>query len=175
MIYAYFLLETLKISYVETWNEILNLKKKPFLIKKLPLDHFEKWKNSINKKIFNFDYEKSIFFDSGTYNGYLELRISDMNGNSLLYKVLNPEQINFRGNLFLDKGFTNNFGEAFSCLLAMKYAIMFGFKSVTGDSSLVIFYLLSEFQVLKTKFDSHLFKLLTNVYLEFKNLLIRYL
>lgn len=85
--------------------------------------------------------EDGIYFDSGTGRGDgVEVRVTDKDKNSLLYKILKPEKINVHGNYNLGKDVTNNFGELVGLYLALKLAQKTQDKNIYGDSALVIDY-----------------------------------
>ena len=82
-----------------------------------------------------------IYFDAGTGRGEgVEVRLTDYDGNSLLYEILEASKINKYGNYKLSDGRTNNFGELTGLFAALKYAKKNNIKVICGDSNLVIEY-----------------------------------
>ena len=83
----------------------------------------------------------AVYFDAGTGRGMgVEVRIADVNENSLLSKIMDDKKINQYGNYFVGLNRTNNFGELTGLYLALKYAKKFNIKKIYGDSQLVIDY-----------------------------------
>lgn len=84
--------------------------------------------------------DEAIYFDAGTGRGQgTETRVTDKDGNSLLWKVVDPKAINQFGNVNCGER-TNNFGELLGFYLALEIAIQDGIKVICGDSKLVIDY-----------------------------------
>ena len=82
-----------------------------------------------------------IYFDAGTGRGRgVEVRLTDYDGNPLLYKILDKSKINEFGNYYLSEGRTNNFGELVGMFAALKYAKKYNVKKISGDSNLIIEY-----------------------------------
>ena len=83
----------------------------------------------------------AIYFDAGTGRGNgVEVRLTDFDGNSLLYKIMNEKKINEYGNYYVANTRTNNFGELVGIYTAFVYAKKYGTKVICGDSSLIIEY-----------------------------------
>lgn len=84
---------------------------------------------------------KGIYFDAGTGRGIgTEVRVTDKDGTSILYKFVPQDKINKYGNYLTKKGSTNNFGELLGCYIALNIALNEGIKVIFGDSKLVIDY-----------------------------------
>ena len=85
--------------------------------------------------------QDAIYFDAGTGRGNgVEVRLTDFDGNSLLYKIMNEKNINEYGNYYVANTRTNNFGELVGIYTAFVYAKKYDIKTICGDSSLVIEY-----------------------------------
>lgn len=156
-VYAYFLENENKRGIVETWDEckvLVHGKKaryKSFAdrtegIKWLeagahyetkPVNELPKVKKEKLKELLT----KGIYFDSGTGRGIgVEVRVTDIDGNSLLKKSSFVFDINEFGNLNLGFQRTNNYGELLGLYLAMDIAEQTGEKNIFGDSNLVIYF-----------------------------------
>jgi len=102
----------------------------------------EKWLDAgadYSKK--HIGLQKGIYFDAGTGAGEgVEISVTNENGDSLLYKVLDEKEINSRGFYLLGKGVTNNFGELLACKYALIIAMQDDAMKIFGDSKLVIDY-----------------------------------
>ena len=84
--------------------------------------------------------DEAIYFDAGTGRGIgTETRVTDKDGNSLLWKVVDPKTINQWDNISCGER-TNNFGELLGLYLALQIALEDGIKVICGDSKLVIDY-----------------------------------
>ena len=83
----------------------------------------------------------AIYFDAGTGRGNgVEVRLTDFNGKSLLYRIMNSSKLNEFGNYYLSEGRTNNFGELTGLFAAIRYALKYNIQTICGDSALVIDY-----------------------------------
>lgn len=92
-------------------------------------------------KLYSELEREAIYFDAGTGRGNgVEVRLTDFDGNSLLYKIMNEKNINEFGNYYVADTRTNNFGELVGIYTAFVYAKKYGAKIICGDSSLVIEY-----------------------------------
>ena len=151
--YAYFIIDTNENGILENWSDCqrkVSGKKARYKSFKTFLEA-EKWLNS------GANYEKkektdlieqyseldrdAIYFDAGTGRGNgVEVRLTDFNGNSLLYKIMNEKNINEFGNYYVADTRTNNFGELVGIYTAFVYAKKYGTKVICGDSSLIIEY-----------------------------------
>ena len=151
--YAYFIIDTSENGILENWSDCqkkVSGKKARYKSFKTFLEA-EKWLNS------GANYEKkektdlieqyseldrdAIYFDAGTGRGNgVEVRLTDFNGNSLLYKIMNEKNINEFGNYYVADTRTNNFGELVGIYTAFVYAKKYGTKVICGDSSLIIEY-----------------------------------
>ena len=151
--YAYFIIDTSENGILENWSDCqkkVSGKKARYKSFKTFLEA-EKWLNS------GANYEKkektdlieqyseldrdAIYFDAGTGCGNgVEVRLTDFNGNSLLYKIMNEKNINEFGNYYVADTRTNNFGELVGIYTAFVYAKKYGTKVICGDSSLIIEY-----------------------------------
>jgi len=102
----------------------------------------EKWLDAgADYSIKHIGLEKGIYFDAGTGAGDgVEVSVTDENGDSLLYKILDEKDINNRGFQLLGKGVTNNYGELLACKYALQIAVQEGAKKIFGDSKLVVEY-----------------------------------
>ena len=133
-IYAYYLLDSQESGIFYTWNECEQKVKgkkaryKSFKSEKEAQEwlksgaEYEK-KEKKNENLF-LEFEKDgIYFDAGTGRGEgVEVRLTDYDGNSLLYEILEASKINKYGNYKLSDGRTNNFGELTGLFAALKYA-----------------------------------------------------
>ena len=151
--YAYFIIDTSGNGILENWSDCqkkVSGKKARYKSFKTFLEA-EKWLNS------GANYEKkektdlieqyseldrdAIYFDAGTGRGNgVEVRLTDFNGNSLLYKIMNEKNINEFGNYYVADTRTNNFGELVGIYTAFVYAKKYDTKVICGDSSLIIEY-----------------------------------
>lgn len=102
----------------------------------------EKWLDAgadYSKK--HIGLEKGIYFDAGTGAGNgVEVSVSDENGDSLLYKILDEKDINKKGFQLLGKGVTNNYGELLACKYALQISLQENNLKIFGDSKLVVEY-----------------------------------
>jgi ribonuclease H-related protein len=95
---------------------------------------YSKVKNLVNKN----KLEKGIYFDSGTGRKKgVEVRVTNEKGKSLFEKF-KMKTINKYGNYNLGFDVTNNYGELFGCLLALKFALKLNEKKIFGDSKLIL-------------------------------------
>ena len=154
-IYAYFLTETNEKGIIYTWEECQNKVKgkkaryksfktedeaSAWLESGAEYESKEKKDEKFEELILKLD-RNAVYFDAGTGRGKgVEVRITDFNGESLLYKVLDKKKINDFGNYYLSKGRTNNFGELTGLYAALKYALKYDINKICGDSSLIIDY-----------------------------------
>lgn len=84
---------------------------------------------------------EGIYFDAGTGRGIgVEVRVTDIIGNSLLDQAMPEHMINEFGNYLAPKGSTNNYGELIGVYLAIDIALKTGHLKIFGDSRLVIDY-----------------------------------
>ncbi|WP_067139145.1 ribonuclease H family protein [Oceanivirga salmonicida] len=148
MFYAYYIEKIDEKGIVDTW-EICSQKIKG------QKSRYKKFKTYEEAKIWLDNgalYEKkvldksglikdAIYFDAGTGRGIgVEVRLTDINGKSLLNKIMPIDKINEHGNYLLSSGRTNNFGELTGLFIALKYAKKYNIKNICGDSDLVIKY-----------------------------------
>ncbi|EEX73489.1 RNase H1/viroplasmin domain-containing protein [Leptotrichia hofstadii] len=151
--YAYFIIDTSENGILENWSDCqkkVSGKKARYKSFKTFLEA-EKWLNSganYEKKekadlteLYSELDQNAIYFDAGTGRGNgVEVRLTDFNGNSLLYKIMNEKNINEFGNYYVADTRTNNFGELVGIYTAFIYAKKYGTKVICGDSSLIIEY-----------------------------------
>ena len=151
--YAYFIIDTNENGILENWSNCqrkVSGKKARYKSFKTFLEA-EKWLNSganYEKKekadlteLYSELNRDAIYFDAGTGRGNgVEVRLTDFNGNSLLYKIMNEKNINEFGNYYVADTRTNNFGELVGIYTAFVYAKKYGTKVICGDSSLIIEY-----------------------------------
>ena len=151
--YAYFIIDTNENGILENWSDC----QRKVIGKKARYKSFktfleaEKWLNSganyVKKEkadlteLYSELDRNAIYFDAGTGRGNgVEVRLTDFNGNSLLYKIMNEKNINEFGNYYVADTRTNNFGELVGIYTAFVYAKKYGTKVICGDSSLIIEY-----------------------------------
>ncbi len=151
--YAYFIIDTNENGILENWSDC----QRKVIGKKARYKSFktfleaEKWLNSganyVKKEkadlteLYSELDRNAIYFDAGTGRGNgVEVRLTDFNGNSLLYKIMNEKNINEFGNYYVANTRTNNFGELVGIYIAFVYAKKYGTKVICGDSSLIIEY-----------------------------------
>ena len=151
--YAYFIIDTNENGILENWSDCqkkVSGKKARYKSFKTFLEA-EKWLNSganYEKKektdlteLYSELNRDAIYFDAGTGRGNgVEVRLTDFNGNSLLYKIMNEKNINEVGNYYVADTRTNNFGELVGIYTAFAYAKKYDTKVICGDSSLIIEY-----------------------------------
>ena len=151
--YAYFIIDTSENGILENWSDCqkkVSGKKARYKSFKTFLEA-EKWLNSganYEKKekadlteLYSELDQNAIYLDAGTGRGNgVEVRLTDFNGNSLLYKIMNEKNINEFGNYYVADTRTNNFGELVGIYTAFIYAKKYGTKVICGDSSLIIEY-----------------------------------
>lgn len=83
----------------------------------------------------------ALYFDAGTGRGLgTEVAVTDAEGVPLLHLVLPAESLTERGTHVLPGGKTNNYGELFGCLCALRAARKLAVRKVCGDSALVLDY-----------------------------------
>ena len=151
--YAYFIINTNENGILENWTDC----QKKVSGKKARYKSFknfseaQEWLNSGANyekkekkdltKLYSELEREAIYFDAGTGRGNgVEVRLTDFDGNSLLYKIMNEKNINEFGNYYVADTRTNNFGELVGIYTAFVYAKKYGAKIICGDSSLVIEY-----------------------------------
>ena len=151
--YAYFIIGTNENGILESWADCqkkVSGEKARYKSFKSLLEAQE-WLNSganyekkEKKNLIELHSElerEAIYFDAGTGRGNgVEVRLTDFEGNSLLYKIMNKKNINEFGNYYVASTRTNNFGELVGIYTAFVYAKKYGTKIICGDSSLVIEY-----------------------------------
>jgi len=151
--YAYFIIGTNENGILESWADCqkkVSGEKARYKSFKSLLEAQE-WLNSganyekkEKKNLIELHSElerEAIYFDAGTGRGNgVEVRLTDFDGNSLLYKIMNKKNINEFGNYYVASTRTNNFGELVGIYTAFVYAKKYGTKIIYGDSSLVIEY-----------------------------------
>ena len=146
--YAYKIVETDEKGILKTWDECqkkvkgVNAKYKGFKTQA----EAEAWLSlgaeyGMDKKVHKFTKKliKGIYFDAGTGRGNgVEVRLTDVDGNSLLNQILNKDKVNQYDNYDLGYDVTNNYGELTGLYLALSLALKTDEKNIFGDSSLVI-------------------------------------
>lgn len=158
--YAYFFDEKNN-GIVSTWAECEKIvqgtkaRYKSFIDKSVA----QEWLNSgasYEKNIglnapLNTSLEKGIYFDAGTGRGIgVEVRITDENKENILDKI-SPATLkkllkdtawfkNEFGNIQVETGKTNNFGELIGFYFALNCAKLLKYDVISGDSRLVIDY-----------------------------------
>lgn len=101
----------------------------------------ELFKEKIEKEKLKSLLSEGIYFDSGTGRGIgVEVRVTNLSGQSLLHESSLKFKINEFGNLHLGHDKTNNYGELVGLFLALDIAMQRGEKHIFGDSNLVIFF-----------------------------------
>ena len=151
--YAYFIINTNENGILENWTECqkkVSGKKARYKSFKSLLEaqewlnsgaNYEKKEKKDLTKLYSELEREAIYFDAGTGRGNgVEVRLTDFDGNSLLYKIMNEKNINEFGNYYVANTRTNNFGELVGIYTAFVYAKKYGTKIICGDSSLVIEY-----------------------------------
>ncbi|WP_073508186.1 ribonuclease H family protein [Streptobacillus notomytis] len=146
MVYAYYIEEEKKSGIVKTWTECQSLTKgKNARFKKFENEkEAKKWLEdgalyTPKSKSTSELHKDAIYFDSGTgRNTIVEVKVSDVYGDSLLPFIMPHEKINSYGNYFLNNNRTNNFGELTGLFIALKYALKYNVKKICGDSKLII-------------------------------------
>jgi len=151
--YAYFIINTNENGILENWAECqkkVSGKKARYKSFKSLLEaqewlnsgaNYEKKEKKDLTKLYSELEREAIYFDAGTGQGNgVEVRLTDFDGNSLLYKIMNEKNINEFGNYYVADTRTNNFGELVGIYTAFVYAKKYGTKIICGDSSLVIEY-----------------------------------
>lgn len=144
MFYAYFLVNTKDKGIVDSWSECEQIVKgKNAKFKKFSsIEEANYWlNNDFNTNDNNKLIKDAIYFDAGTGRGIgVEVRVTDVNKNSLLSSIIPKNLINSFQNYQLSKNRTNNFGELVGLYFALKYALKNNIKTICGDSKLVIEY-----------------------------------
>ena len=151
--YAYFIINTNENGILENWTDCqkkVSGKKARYKSFKSLLEaqewlnsgaNYEKKEKKDLTKLYSELEREVIYFDAGTGRGNgVEVRLTDFDGNSLLYKIMNEKNINEFGNYYVADTRTNNFGELVGIYTAFVYAKKYGTKIICGDSSLVIEY-----------------------------------
>ena len=84
--------------------------------------------------------EGAVFFDSGTGPGRgVEVNVTDRDGVPLAHLAAPEEgELTPQGTVLLGRKRTNNYGELYGCLLALRAAERLGSQHVFGDSRLVL-------------------------------------
>jgi len=83
--------------------------------------------------------KEALYFDAGTGRGLgTEVAVTDAEGVPLLHLALPAEALTERGTHLLPAGKTNNYGELFGCLCALRAARKLAARKVCGDSALVL-------------------------------------
>ncbi len=134
--YAYFIINTNENGILENWTDCqkkVSGKKARYKSFKSLLEaqewlnsgaNYEKKEKKDLTKLYSELEREAIYFDAGTGRGNgVEVRLTDFDGNSLLYKIMNEKNINEVG-----------------IYTAFVYAKKYGTKIICGDSSLVIEY-----------------------------------
>lgn len=150
--YAYLLINENISGIVESWNECQNLvtgykaRYKSFS----NLEEAQYWLENgaeyslaqkMEKEKIQSQLEEGIYFDAGTGRGIgVEVRVTDVEGTSLLNVALPSKMINEFGNYLTREGSTNNYGELIGLYLAIDIANKLNIKKIFGDSKLVIEY-----------------------------------
>lgn len=152
MYYAYYLLETFEKGIVDNWDECKNIchGKKSRYKKFKTIEEAQEFldsgavyesKKNINEKLESKLIKEAIYFDAGTGRGKgVEVRVTDINKNSMLMFVLPKEKINEYGNYNLSFKRTNNYGELTALYFSLKIANKLNILNICGDSELVIKY-----------------------------------
>lgn len=149
--YAYLLVEKKVSGVVTNWDECKKLVhgKKARYKGFSTLEEANKWLESganydnkiENKKIEKSNLPNGIYFDSGTGRGIgTEVRVTGIDGKSLLHFNSYGYQVNEFGNIHLGKDKTNNYGELLGLLLAIDIAKKCNCFHILGDSNLVIYF-----------------------------------
>lgn len=149
--YAYLLMDNNLNGVVDSWDKCKNLvqgkkaRYKGFTSQKEALEWLEKGANyekkeEIKEKIKQ-ELPEGIYFDAGTGRGIgVEVRVTDVNGKSLLHHSTYKKFINQFGNISLGKERTNNYGELVGLYIAMEIAQKLQCNNIYGDSNLVIYF-----------------------------------
>jgi ribonuclease HI len=84
--------------------------------------------------------ENAVFFDSGTGPGRgVEVNVTDRDGVPMAHLAAPAEgELTAQGTVVLGRKRTNNYGELYGCLLALRAAERLGSRHVFGDSRLVL-------------------------------------
>ena len=133
--YAYFIINTNENGILENWAECqkkVSGKKARYKSFKSLLEaqewlnsgaNYEKKEKKDLTKLYSELEREAIYFDAGTGRGNgVEVRLTDFDGNSLLYKIMNEKNINEFGNYYVADTRTNNFGELVGIYTAFVYA-----------------------------------------------------
>lgn len=149
--YAYLLVDGNVSGIVHSWDECKNLvqgrkaRYKGFGSEQEAKEWLDSGANyekkAQKKKEVQKDLPNGIYFDSGTGRGIgVEVRVSTVEGKSLLHFNSHGYEVNEFGNIHLGKGKTNNYGELLGLYLAMDIAEKSKCRLILGDSNLVIYY-----------------------------------
>lgn len=149
--YAYLLIEKKIEGIVENWEECKRVTKgtkaryKSFSTKKEAADWLASGGNYENKKQekkrVQASLPEAVYFDAGTGRGIgVEVRVTDVNGNSLLHHSKYSKWINQYGNIPLGSDRTNNYGELLGLYLAIEIAQKLEINHILGDSNLVLYF-----------------------------------
>ncbi|MBI5501642.1 MAG: ribonuclease H family protein [Deltaproteobacteria bacterium] len=84
--------------------------------------------------------DRAVFFDSGTGPGRgVEVNVTDRDGVPLAHLAAPEEgELSPQGTVVLGRKRTNNYGELYGCLLALRAAGKLGSRHIFGDSRLVL-------------------------------------
>ncbi|MBI5489846.1 MAG: viroplasmin family protein [Deltaproteobacteria bacterium] len=84
--------------------------------------------------------ERAVFFDSGTGPGRgVEVNVTDREGVPVAHLAVPEEgELSPQGTVLLGRKRTNNYGELYGCLLALRVAERLGARHIFGDSRLVL-------------------------------------
>ena len=83
----------------------------------------------------------SICFDAGTGGGKgVRVRVTDVNGRMVDFEDTTQFKYDDEGNIQLEDGRTNNYGELYALKLALEHAMKNDILNIYGDSTLVIMY-----------------------------------
>lgn len=149
--YGYLLLESNSYGVVDSWDKCKALvqgkkarykgfgseaEAKQWLEQGANYEKKEEKKKEIQQQL-----PDGVYFDSGTGRGIgVEVRVSDVNGKSLLHHSSYKKFINEFGNIPLGKERTNNYGELVALYIAMEVADKLNYYNIYGDSNLVIYF-----------------------------------
>ncbi len=145
--YAYYLEEDRVSDIVTTWSLCQKRIKgkraryKSFKNEKEAKSWLDNGAKYEDKNEIKANLQEGIYFDAGTGRGIgVEVRVTDVKGDSILDRLLEKNKINEFGNYLCKEGSTNNFGELLGIYIALKIAIKEKKMNVFGDSALVINY-----------------------------------
>lgn len=150
-VYAYFIENENKSEILETWEECQKATKgKKARYKSFKsLIEAQNWlengavyekKSEIKSKIKE-NLPEGIYFDAGTGRGIgVEVRVTNVKGESILHLSNYSQFVNEFGNINLGTERTNNYGELLGLYIALEIANKTGIKKIYGDSNLVLSY-----------------------------------